>query len=163
MISGVAVHGNIFERCGTVLFGGVQIHGGKENLVDGNLFVDCQAGISFTRWGPKRWLEAIQRFLQQASQDPYASRYPALAGLKMEADVNFISRNLFVRCPSIFLRDGGLEQTGLNAATAQPLDLQAVLPDGRARDDPRLKSLLFEPIPLAEMGPYVHPWRAHPG
>ena len=30
MISGVAIYGNIFERCGAVLFGGVQVHGGKE-------------------------------------------------------------------------------------------------------------------------------------
>ncbi len=52
MISGVTVHGTLFERCGTVLFRGVQVHGGKENLIDGNLFLDCQAGISFTRWGP---------------------------------------------------------------------------------------------------------------
>ncbi len=162
MISGVAVHGNIFERCGTVLFGGVQIHGGKENLVDGNLFVDCQAGISFTRWGPKRWLEALQRFLQQAGQDPYASRYPALAGLKTEADVNLISRNLFVRCPSIFLRDGGAEQTALNATTSQSFDSQAVSQDELGRRDPRLKALLFEPIPLAELGPYSHPWRVRP-
>jgi hypothetical protein len=141
------------------LFGGVQIHGGKENLVDGNLFVDCPAGISFTRWGPKRWLQAIQRFLSQASQDPYASRYPALAGLKTEADVNFISRNLFVRCPSLFLRDAGTEQTALNAATSQSFDLQETPQDGVGRSDPRLRSLLFEPIPLAEMGPYAHPWR----
>ena len=41
MISGVAVYGNIFERCGTINFGGVQIHGGRENLVEGNLFIDC--------------------------------------------------------------------------------------------------------------------------
>ena len=51
MISGVTVHGNIFERCGAVQFGGVQIHGGQENVVDNNLFVDCFAGVSFSRWG----------------------------------------------------------------------------------------------------------------
>ena len=51
MISGVAIYGNVFERCGAVQFGGVQIHGGKDNLVDGNLFMDCFAGISFSRWG----------------------------------------------------------------------------------------------------------------
>ena len=59
MISGVTVHGNVFERCGAVQFGGVQIHGGKENVVDNNLFVDCFAGLSFSRWGEKRWRESI--------------------------------------------------------------------------------------------------------
>ena len=162
MISGVTVHGNIFERCGAVIFGGVQIHGGKENLVDGNLFLDCYAGISFTRWGAKRWLDSIERFLQQAGQDPYSSRYPELAKLKTDADINTVSRNLFIRCQSIFLRDGGIEQTAINATTTQPFDLQIASQDGLVRDDPRLKPLLLEPIPLEEMGPYAHPWQAKP-
>jgi hypothetical protein len=81
MISGVVIHGNIFERCGAVKFGGVQIHGGKENIIDGNLFIDCFAGISFSRWGQKRWLESIQRFVQQAGQPPYSSRYPEQADI----------------------------------------------------------------------------------
>jgi len=162
MISGVTVHGNVFERCGGVAFGGVQIHGGKENLVDGNLFLDCYAGVSFSRWGSKRWLESIQRFLQQAGQDPYLSRYPELAGLKTDADVNIVSRNLFIRCESVFLRDGRVEQTALNATTTQSFDLQTVSQDRLVRDDPRLESFLFEPIPLEEMGPYAHPWQARP-
>ena len=41
MICNVTVHGNVFQRCGAVKFGGVQIHGGKENLVDGNVFSRC--------------------------------------------------------------------------------------------------------------------------
>jgi hypothetical protein len=162
MISGVMLHGNIFERCGAVIFGGVQVHGGKENLIDGNLFLDCCAGISFTRWGPKRWLESIQRFLQQAGQDPYSGRYPDLARLETDADVNIVSRNLFIRCQSVFLRDGGVEQTALNAIATESLDLQAASQGGLVRDDPRLRLLLFEPIPIEEMGPYSHPWRVGP-
>jgi hypothetical protein len=59
MISGVAVYGNVFERCGAVNSGGIRIHGGKENLVEGNLFIDCLAGLSFSRLNEKRWLESI--------------------------------------------------------------------------------------------------------
>jgi hypothetical protein len=162
MISGVTVHGNIFERCGAVAFGGVQIHGGKENLVDGNLFVDCQAGVSFSRWGLKRWLESIRRFVPQASREPYASRYPALADLQAAADVNLLSRNLFLRCSSVFLRDGGVEQTALNATITQSSDVQAMSQGELAHLDPRFRSLLFEPIPVEEMGPYSHPWQARP-
>jgi hypothetical protein len=158
MISGVTVHGNIFERCGAVAFGGVQIHGGKENLVDGNLLLDCYAGVSFSRWGPKRWLESIQGFLEQASQNPYSSRYPALAGLKTDADVNILSRNFFTRCQNVFLRDGGVEQTALNAVT----DMAQAVSRKSLSSDPQLKQMLFEPIPLEEMGPYEHPWRVRP-
>ena len=163
MISGVAVYGNVFERCGAELFGGVQIHGGKENLVDNNLFVDCYAGISFSRWGGKRWLESIQRFLEQAGQPPYSSRYPALAQLKEDADVNFVSRNIFAGCNSIFLRDGGVEKTALNAVIDGSFDMQAVSKGKPTRDGPQLGQILFEPIPLEEIGPYEHPWRAPNG
>jgi len=143
MISGVAVYGNIFERCGAVHFGGVQIHGGKENLVEGNIFIDCLAGLSFSRWGEKRWLESIEHFLPQASKPPYTNRYPELASLRANADVNFICRNIFARCDSMFLRDGQLQKTSLNAVTDRPSDKEALI-----------RPLLFEPIPIDEIGPY---------
>ncbi len=160
MISGIVLHGNLFERCGAELFGGVQIHGGKENLVDGNVFVDCHAGISFSRWGQKRWFESIERFLQQAGEPPYSTRYPDLANLKSDADVNFISRNLFAHCDAVFARDGGVEKVALNAATDRSIDPPIVSDEQSVRNDPQLKSLLWSPIPLDEMGPYEHPWRS---
>jgi len=149
MISGITLHGNLFERCGAALFGGVQIHGGKDNLVDGNVFVDCFAGISFSRWGEKRWLESIERFLPQAAEAPYATRYPDLANMKTGADVNLIARNLFAHCGGTFLRDGGQQKSALNAVTDRSLD---------ARDACR-ELPLASPIPLDEIGPYEHPWR----
>lgn len=149
MISGVTLHGNLFERCGAALFGGVQIHGGKENLVDGNVFIDCFAGVSFSRWGEKRWLESIEQFLPQANQKPYATRYPDLAGIKKDADVSFICRNLFAHCQSVFLRDGGIEKAVLNTVTDQSADPRVVCEE----------LLVSAPLPLDEMGPYEHPWR----
>jgi hypothetical protein len=159
MISGVVVHGNIFERCGAVKFGGVQIHGGKENIIDGNLFLDCFAGISFSRWGSKRWLDSIQRFVQQASQLPYSSRYSELAGLKENPNVNVVSRNIFSHCEDVFLRDGGIEQAMLNVTMDRSVTLESVSGGKSAGSDP-FKQILFERIPLEEMGPYEHPWRA---
>jgi hypothetical protein len=149
MISGITLHGNLFERCGAALFGGVQIHGGKENLVDGTVFIDCFAGGSFSRWGEKRWLESIEQFLPQANREPYATRYPDLAGIKKDADVSFISRNLFAHCQSVFLRDGGIEKAALNTVSDQSVDPRVVCEE----------LLLSAPLPLDEMGPYEHPWR----
>lgn len=160
MISGIVLHGNLFERCGAELFGGVQIHGGKENLVDGNVFVDCHAGISFSRWGEKRWLESIERFLKQASEPPYLTRYPDLANLKKDSDINFISRNLFARCGAVFLRDGGVEKAAINAVTDRSIDPQTLSQEQTIRSDPQLRSLLWSPIPVEEMGPYDHPWQS---
>jgi len=59
MISGVTIYGNIFERCGARLFGGVQIHGGKDNLVENNLFIQCNAAVTFHVLDEKRWLEQL--------------------------------------------------------------------------------------------------------
>jgi len=160
MISGVTVHGNVFERCGAVQFGGVQIHGGKENVVDNNLFVDCFAGLSFSRWGEKRWREGIARFLPQAGAAPYAARYPDLVRLADGADVNWVTRNVFVRCGAVFLRDGGIQQAALNASIDGQFDPR-VLADAQAiARDRRLEAILAAPIPLDKIGPYDHPWRA---
>jgi Right handed beta helix region len=160
MISGVTIHGNIFERCGAVKFGAIQIHGGKENIVDGNLFLDCYAGVSFSHWGRQRWLEAIQRFRQQADQAPYSSRYPELAGLQEGPDVNIISRNLFCHCGNVFLRDGGIEQGALNATVSRSVTPMSASGSISTSDELQLKQILFERIPLEEMGLYSHPWRA---
>ena len=142
MISGVTVYGNLFERCGAVHFGGVQIHGGKENLVDGNVFVDCLAGLTFSRWGEQRWLDGIERFLALASTPVYARHYPELAGLKANANVNFVCRNVFARCEAC-QRDGGVQKTALNVVTDEARS-EAVMGKG----------LLFEPIPVDEIGRY---------
>jgi len=160
MISGVAVHGNLFQRCGAVIFGGVQIHGGKENLIDGNVFLDCFAGVSFSRWSEQRWLESIERFLAQAGAPPYAARYPDLARLKENANVNFVSRNVYSQCGSTFLRDGKIQRTILNVVTDQPLKASRLSDEKTVRDHPQLRRALLEPIPLDDMGPYDHPWRA---
>jgi hypothetical protein len=154
MISGVAIYGNLFERCGAVHFGGVQIHGGKENLVEGNLFVDCLAGLSFSRWGESRWLESIQGFLPQAGEPAYSSRYPELANLKSRPNVNIISRNLFTGCQSIFLRDGGVEQTALNAVFDGALAAQIASGVRSPAASNLLRAVLFERIPVEEIGPY---------
>ena len=160
MISGVTVYGNVFERCGAVQFGGVQIHGGKENVVDNNLFVDCFAGLSFSRWGEKRWREAIARFLPDAAAAPYAARYPDLARLADGADVNWVTRNVFVRCGTVFLRDGGIQRAALNASIDGPFDARAMADAEAIARDRRLAAILAAPIPLDEIGPYDHPWRA---
>jgi hypothetical protein len=146
---------HISESCGAVHFGGVQIHGGKENLIEGNLFIDCLAGLSFSRWDEKRWLESIKRFLPQAGKPPYVSRYPELADLQANANVNLICRNVFVRCDSTFLRDGRVQKTTLNVVTDQPSEEAQVAPGQRSLGNVALlRPLLFEPIPIDEMGPY---------
>jgi hypothetical protein len=129
-------------------------------VVDNNLFVECFAGISFSRWGEQRWREGIARFLPQAGASPYAERYPDLARLNDDADINWVTRNVFVRCGTVFLRDGGIQRAALNASVDGQFNESAMTDAAAIAQDPRLSAVLAAPIPLAAMGPYEHPWRA---
>ncbi len=115
MISGAKVYGNVFERCGSVIFGAVQIHGGKDNKVENNLFYKCFAAVSFTPWGT-RWKSELESSGKQKelyeevdiNSELYRTRYPELnEDIKENADRNFVSDNLVVGCNELFLRENG--------------------------------------------------------
>ena len=111
-ISGMLVYGNLFERTSTGNFGGVQIHGGHNNIIDSNVFVDCNYGVSFSPWGMKRWneylnLDRIQKHLfteVNIRTLPYSRRYPELAELGKKADINSFWRNTFIGCNTSFYK-----------------------------------------------------------
>jgi hypothetical protein len=169
-ISGVLIYGNVFEKASEGYFGGLQIHGGKENVVDNNLFVDCKYGISFSRWGADRWRQYTQspEYIRATtetvdiSRPPYSTRYPALAHLTENPDVNMIWRNVAVNCGEFLTRDGGVERTMDNLAlVADPGFANAARRDYTldARS-PVFARSGFRPIPFREIGLYAHPLRA---
>ena len=162
MISGVLISGNIFERCGSALFGGVQIHGGKDNLVENNLFYDCLAAVSFHRWGEKRWLKeldtlAIRKKIYEEVdiRSPlYLSKYPELKTIRENADVNTVRNNLIVDCKNQFLRNKlGIQVLENNS------ELQAEGKKAEAFCEPRiLKKYGLQPIPVGKIGPKNNQW-----
>ena len=111
-ISGMLVYGNLFERTSTGNFGGVQIHGGHNNIIDDNVFIDCNYGISFSPWGQKRWTAflAEDRIKRLMFTDvnirtlPYTRRYPELTELGTKPDINSIWRSTFINCPTPFYK-----------------------------------------------------------
>lgn len=168
-ICGVLIYGNIFYRAAEGLFGGVQIHGGKENEVVNNLFVDCRTGVSFSGWGPQRWKEylASQPFIEATTKavdiarPPYSTRYPALARLAEQPDVNRIWNNIFAGVPVMLARDGGIQDLMENHAFALPPGL--VGQTGGLREEALAglwRGTGLAPIPLSQIGPYPHPLRA---
>jgi len=169
-ISGTLIYGNIFERCADGNFGGVQIHGGKENVVDNNLFVDCLQAVSFSPWGPKRWKEFVEspRVVQEmtktidASKPPYSTRYPDLARLAENPDVNMIWRNLVYQCGMFLVRDRGNQDVRGNLITSEASGTTDLA--GRRlpwRLDPAVMDRIgFRPIPVDEIGLYPDQLRA---
>ncbi|MCX7597418.1 MAG: right-handed parallel beta-helix repeat-containing protein, partial [Armatimonadetes bacterium] len=166
-ISGVIIYGNVFLRCSQANFGGVQIHGGKENVVENNIFVDCRYGISFSGWGEQRWKEYLQsdwtvKMTRQdvdITQPPYSTKYPALARLEENADVNMVWRNVVYRCGEFLTRDRGIQDLMDNFITAEdPGFVDAENMNFELREDAAaLRAIGFRPIPFREIGLYYRP------
>ena len=138
-------------------FDGVQIHGGKNNIIDNNVFVGCRYGISFSSWGQKRWEEYLGRDHVQKLMfsdvnirvPPYSGRYPELADLTGPADVNSIWRNVFVGAEqALYKRPKGTDEWDNQ--------LFAEMPELKALSAPSP----FRPLPLDEIGRYDDPLRA---
>jgi hypothetical protein len=167
-ICGVLVYGNVFLRSADGQFGAVQIHGGKENLIDNNLFLACRSAVSFSSWGEERWLRFLADHQAQlhdqveVSRPPYATRYPALEPLEQGADINHVWRNLIVDCPTFLLRDHGrhgvfANRTGRDTAAFVGIhDRTVVLRKGTGAEAP----LGFRPIPIERIGLYPASERA---
>ena len=159
-ICGTLIYGNVFERCSTGKdgFGGVQIHGGKNNIIDNNLFIDCAAGISFSPWEEKRWREYVAPYMSNAEIDPglYLKRYPSLATLSENVNTNTVYRNLFVRCGEMLRHP----PTTIDLANNEMLpDADCVLKP----ENPLLKRPGFARIPVEDIGLYRDRFRVDSG
>lgn len=161
MISGISVFGNLFERCGAMYFGGVQIHGGKDNRIENNVFYDCPFAVSFSPWSEERWLKVLDSEIIRKKiyedvdirSDLYQQKYPELKDLRCNANVNVITDNLIISCKQIFrnLRD---EQIVRNNT-----ELSA---DGKSIEafctQEELARYGLQPIPVEQMGPKANRW-----
>ncbi|HLL89169.1 MAG TPA: right-handed parallel beta-helix repeat-containing protein, partial [Tepidisphaeraceae bacterium] len=90
--SGVTIHGNLFFRAATGVYGCVFMNGGSDNTITGNLFVDSKAGANpsdcFHSWGADRtvaWTapetgDYTIRLKQEIdhTHPAWAARYPEL-------------------------------------------------------------------------------------
>jgi hypothetical protein len=148
------IYGNVFERCsaGKLGFGGVQIHGGKDNVVENNLFVDCAAALSFSPWDEPRWRQHVKTALDSPdiNRELYLQRYPDLARLADDANRNHIRRNLGLRCGEMLRRPAG----NLDAVD------NTLLPEREFVWQPthfHLDRPGFDAIPFDEIGLYADP------
>jgi len=123
MISGISIYGNVFERCGAMKFGAVQINGGKDNFIENNLFYKCHAAASFTHWSDERWLESLKRPEIQKklykdvniNSSLYQSRYPELKkDLRKEINVNTVKNNLLIDCDKFLIGGDNKQHTKNN-------------------------------------------------
>jgi hypothetical protein len=166
-ICGVWVYGNVFHRCGppNTHFGGVQIHGGKDNRIEANLFVETPVAVSFTPWGQPRWRAFASNAWAAASidRDLYLARYPELAQLLENADANLIRSNVTLRTPTLLLR---APQTTRAEANRELLQHRAFLTGAKERlrwDPAEAARLDLAHIPFERIGLYEDRWRVKVG
>ncbi len=111
-ISGHFVYGNVFEECGNSVFGAIQIHGGNMNKIYDNVFVNCPAAVSFTRWEKTRFLKTLEKDtcdknLGLFASNIYKKKYPELNNSWNEdINKNFVYDNLIINAKEPFRREG---------------------------------------------------------
>jgi hypothetical protein len=164
-ISGVLIYGNIFYRAsaGKAGFGGVQIHGGKDNVLDNNLFVDCESAVSLSAWDDARWRQFTAKSLDAPEIDRrlYVAKYPALAGLSEHPNQNIVARSLVVKCRKFLRRENRFlalidnwqtdTDPGFRNLDAGDFQLQ--------KPPPAAVKIGWRPIPVDEIGLYVDAFR----
>ncbi|MDO4756834.1 MAG: right-handed parallel beta-helix repeat-containing protein, partial [Parabacteroides sp.] len=164
IISGEKIYGNVFVNCGSKRFGAVQIHGGKDNYTENNLFYKCNAAVSFSPWTRKYWnerlaMEVSKHRMYEAvdiNSELYKTRYPELKNdLHADLNVNYVNNNLLVGCPRDIIHKSPKEEK---------LELQSIVKDNANIEsadkelayylqDSVLKSHGLKPIPFSEIGP----------
>jgi hypothetical protein len=170
-ISRVLMYGNVFYRASGGRFGGIQIHGGKDNIADNNLLVDCKYAFSFSPWGTARWQarlasEQTRAVIRRGGVDvrnpPHSTRYPDLAHMQRDADRNFVWRNAVARCGRFSVRERGVNQLVDNVAFGSDPGFAAPgRRDFRLLPDSTLyRRFGFRPIPFEQIGLYQDKYRA---
>ncbi len=171
MISTFIMYGNVFYRAAGGRFGAIQIHGGKDNVADNNLFIECKAAVSFSPWGGDRFkkLLADPRMRRRIfaggvdiTKPPFSTRYPDLTRMEENPNRNFLRRNLIVDCGQPRLRDWGVNQwqDNLQLCSDPGFVDQARGNFDLPPDSPVYDRFGFRPIPFGEIGLYESPTRA---
>ena len=148
---------------------GILIGGGRDNLVEGNVFVDCQVAVHIDARGlgwAKSYFDGTDNTLWQRldamsfRKPPYSERYPGLLTLLDDDPAipkgNVVRRNVAWRCGQWFAQydipDVSVITFEDNLTEGDPLFLDPDHRDYRLRDGSPVWALGFERIPVEEIG-----------
>ncbi|MEO7718774.1 MAG: right-handed parallel beta-helix repeat-containing protein [Capsulimonas sp.] len=168
--AGATVFGNICVRAGR----GALVGGGRDNILDNNIFVDCRTAISLDDrglgWAAKSLLPGgdwnMQANLAAVGYDkpPYSTRYPHLANILQDdpnaPKYNTIRHNISVRCTT-WLDLSEKAKPGItisnNLTNADPLFVNEKQGDYRLKSKSPAFKLGFQAIPFDRIGPIPPP------
>jgi hypothetical protein len=106
-ISGVFIYGNVFKNTSVGLFGAVQIHGGKDNIVWNNIIYNCETGVSFSPWSEQKWEEYTRKAKEFFMQNrlAYIAQYPQMIRYDDDINKNTLIGNVLINCEKNKVRD----------------------------------------------------------
>ncbi|MBR5626258.1 MAG: right-handed parallel beta-helix repeat-containing protein, partial [Thermoguttaceae bacterium] len=109
-ISGVVMKNNFFYRSSGGFFGGIQIHGGKDNLCIGNFFADCKQAFSFSVWSPDRYQKFVkEQFPENVENQLYLDTYPFFKQIFDHPNRNYIIDNTAINCEAFNVNGNQIE------------------------------------------------------
>lgn len=157
------VHGNIFYRAGRAILVG----GGRDNLIENNIFVDCRPAIHVDARGKgwaRNYFDGRVTTLEDRlaampyREPPWSERYPELLTLydddPAQAKYNVIRRNIIVGEGIRFLDGLNDEIVTLedNLIDQDPAFVDPERLDFRLRPDSPAFDLGFQAIPVSRIG-----------
>lgn len=167
MISGVLMYGNVFYRVSGGHFGGIQIHGGKDNISDNNLFLDCKYAFSYSPWGEDRWrknlvegsfAQAAKNSIGSFTAEFFVNRYPDYAEITENANRNFVLRNTAVGCGAFARNERGQNVVLGNVMVPwQEIQFNELGRPVIPYDWPVYRMNGMRPLPTEKMGLYADP------
>lgn len=165
--SSATIYGNVFYQVPRATFLG----GGRDNVVDNNLFIDCEPavnvdarGLGWRAYGKDELAKLLEEMPYRS--EPWRSRYPQLLTLledePMTPKGTRITRNVCVGGKWSNIEPSALPYVTLQDNFTEGDPHLVKTPGGRfslRKDSPALK-LGFKPIPLEKIGLYSGPERA---
>jgi hypothetical protein len=168
--SGISITGNIFNRAGQAAF----IGGGRDNLIENNIFVDCQSSVHVDARGigwmkyhvdaggtlPER-LKAVPY-----KQPPWSEKYPQLVNILDDSpgqpSGNIVRRNISFGGKWLDVENEAMPLIKFedNLVDKDPHFVDAEHQDFRLRPDSPAFALGFKQIPAEKIGLYRDEYRS---
>jgi len=167
---GQTVHGNVFYKASGGSFGAVFNHGGHDNIVTNNIFIECGLALGAAPWPEGLWKQWLGEPLWQGNlleevditKAPYTERYPELKGyMDYESGLrlNHASRNVSVRCKNLVNGNWTISETFVTHEDPGFANYEAR--DFTLNEDAAVFEQIpgFEQIPFGEIGLKVDEYR----
>ena len=100
-ISGTLVYGNIFFHAAQG-FGGVNINGGRDNIIDNNIFAECEKAITGDYDAKNERWKLLGKHPAFIMSELYVKRYLGLLRVQEPPALNSAWRNVFWKCGPLF-------------------------------------------------------------